>query len=91
MVGIYTLCDTKQCLLGDPDMGTNTVKNFLTFNTKLYINNCHIHKNKPVPAPYIWYLAKISNTFNDKRVIEDVADSKTWKKLNNYFIKDINN
>ena len=91
MVGIYTFTDAKQCLLGDPDMGPNTVMNFLTFNTKLYLNNCHIHKNKPVPAPYIWYLAKISNTFNDKKVIEDVVDSKTWKKLNNYFNKDTNN
>ena len=54
MVGIYTFTDAKQCLLGDPDMGPNTVMSFLTFNTKLYLNNCHIHKNKPVPAPYIW-------------------------------------
>ena len=70
---------------------SNTNINYLIYNTKLFINNCHIHKNKPSPAPFIWYLAKITNTFNDKRVIEKITDSKNWKLLNNYFNKDTNN
>ena len=91
MVGIYTFTDAKQCLLGDPDRGPNTVFNYLIYNTKLFLNNCHIHKNRPTPAPFIWYLARLSNTFNDIKVIDKVADNNTWKKLSNYFNKDINN
>ena len=75
-IGIYTYTDAKHCLLGDPDRGPNTVFNYLIYNTKLFINNCHIHKNRPTPAPYIWYISKIANTLNDKRVIDKIADNK---------------
>lgn len=90
MVGIFTFTDKKQCLLGDPDMGPNTVKNFLISNTKLFLNNCHSQKNKPTVAPYIWYLAKISHTFNDRNIISNIVDNKVWKKLNIYFNSDPN-
>ena len=90
-IGIYTYTDIKQCLLGDPDRGPNTVFNYLIYNTKLFIQNCHIHKNKPTPAPFIWYIAKIVNTMNDRRVIDNIPDGKNWKSLNNYFNKDNNN
>ena len=83
MVGIFTFTDAKQSLLSDPYMSPNSVKNFFIYSTKLFINNCHIHNNKPISASYIWYLAKITNTFNDQRIISTVTDSKTWKKSNN--------
>ena len=91
IIGIYTYTDAKQCLIGDPDRGPNTVFNCLIYNTKLYINYCHVHKNKPTPAPYIWYIAKIANTLTDKRVIDKIADNNNWKLLSNYFNKDNNN
>ena len=90
IIGIYTFTDIKQCLLGDPDRGPNTVFNYLIYNTKLYINNCHIHKNKPTPAPYIWYVAKIANTLTDRRVVDKIIDNKNWKLLSNYFNNDAN-
>ena len=84
-IGIYTVIDQKLCILGDPDMSPNSVKNFLISYTKFFLQNCHQNNTVPSVPAYIWFIAKLVITLNDPLVIVKIPDNKNWRKLKSFF------